>query len=747
MNINTTEWSSGPRCGVNNCRSHLWRSERGQRICQNGHVRHGDIEMADDEEDFYGGGGRRMTQASQATVVDDSDTRRLYKGPEARKLLLMAIQVVLREQVHWLMKRQFVAPEIEPLVKALYAIYSEHAVLGADRGSTRDTDGHQLPRIRLSATVSICRLACLLMRLPIYSYDFVRWIKYDRFPYLMAHNIVPNEITSRMGQGLLLPLIPSDIVSTNHIHDESKKLIDLFYRTARIDFPPVSIHSLLYKIIRDLFLPPEIYPGVLQILTDRYRQNYGLFCIEGMKSIELRVFAAVFVCTKLFYGLDNTQRRPTNVDEPAANIVDWDLWAAMVRRTWIEEETFATTNPQSVVNWDRAKVGRFLKWLDTQYYPPDDEINYEMPESKVTTRNIFRQFPRKLENLDRELETVKYHSPDRVMWIPDKSEGVDLRERNHVDYMTRRLSYMRTQYVDRAEWEDEGFEQLPSGTETDNGQFVSKYQRVPEFYVHNTDIPGGEDAGFYPSMTILQEINDVVHTSTDAFNRLPQTRHKFESDSDEWVDESDIEIGDSNIDYVHDSESDEYSDEDQVNQLVEGDEQDEAYEFISKRSDKQTPPPFPVNSKIPGPRISTTSGLSKSNKSDSTAKQTSPDISSSIDNRTEAIQEADDISDTEPAVAASTYKTRRYRGLILKPGERYPFESNHQGTYLTRLLITTGARLCCETETEVALMVSSLEKFVITATDWPEVPYKNKRNRPGSQKKNKKRNFSKHIIY
>jgi hypothetical protein len=703
--------------------------------------------MADDEEEFYGGGGRRMTQASQAMAVDDSDTRRLYKGPEARKLLLMAIQIVLREQVRWLMDRQFVTAEIEPLVKALFAVYSEHAVLAADRGPSRGVDGHQVVRIRLRATVTICLLACSLMRVPIYAYDFVRWIKYDRFPYLMAHNIVPNEITARMGQGLLMPLFSNEILSTNRIHHESKELIGLFERTAHIDFPAVAVHPLLYKMVRDLFLPPEIYPGVLQILADRYRQNYGLFRVEGIKSLEMRVFAAVFVCTKLFYGLDNTQRRPTNRDEPAANAVDWDLWASMVRRTWLEEETFATTNPQSAVRWNRAKIGRFLNWLDTQYYPPDDQIDYEMPESKVTTRNIFRQFPREQTNLDKELETVTYERvTQRTPWMPDSVEGLDLRERNHVDYLTRRPSYMGTQHIDLPEWEDEVFEQLPPGIEKDSGQFVSRSQKLPEYLVHNTDVPGGEEAGLYPSASILQEINDVVHTSTDAFDRLPRSNHKFESDTDEWIDESDIEIEGADNEYIQDSESDEYTDDEEgdeaVDGLMENEEDDETYESDSKRGKIKQPTPFPVNNKKPGPRIPPTDKPSKPGKAISSSVTSAPGASSNANLNSEATSEADATSafnanpknDKDSTASASPYRTKRYRGLILRPGERYPFEPNFQGTYFTRLLLAAGARLCCETETEIAALITSFEKSVITATDWPVVPYKNRPDGRGRKK-------------
>lgn len=738
MSTITTEWSSGPRCGVNNCRSRLWRTDRGQRICQNGHVRHGDIEMADDEEEFYGGGGRRMTQASQAVAVDDSDTRRLYKGPEARKLLLMAIQIVLREQVRWLMDRQFVSEEIEPLVKALFAIYSEHAVLAADRGPSKGPDGHPVVRIRMPSTVTICLLACSLMRVPIYGYDFVRWIKYDKFPYLMAHNIVPNEITARMGQGLLLPLVSSEILSTNRIHHESKELIKLFERTARIDFPAIAVHPLLYKMVRDLFLPPEIYPGVLQILADRYRQNYGLFRVEGIKSLEIIVFSAVFVCTKLFYGLDNTQRRPTNRDEPAATAVDWDLWASMVRRTWLEEETFATTNPQSAVHWNRAKIGRFLKWLDTQYYPPDDQIDYEMPESKVTTRNIFRQFPREQSNLDEELDTVAYERVTRkTAWTPDSVENLDMRERNNVDYLNRRPSYMKTQHADLPEWEDDVFEQLPPGTKTDNGQFVSRFQRLPEYRVHNTVVPGGEEAGLYPSATILQEINDVVHTSTDGFDRLPQSNHKFESDTDEWVDESDIEIEGADNEYIQDSESDEYTDDEEedeaANDLMEEDEEDEEdfRESHYKTEEAKLQPVFPVNEKKPGPRIPPTDKPLKPVKTISSSATPAPGTNSSGNLNSEATPEADATNTPNASgkkgkgSTAPPPQTKRYRGLILRPGERYPFEPNFQGTYFTRLLLAAGARLCCETETEIATLVTSFERSVITATDWPVVPYKN----------------------
>lgn len=47
---------------------------------------------------------------------------------------------------------------------------------------------------------------------------------------------------------------------------------------------------------------------------------------------EAQMMALVVIATKLFYPFDDVKRYPTSVREPAAQVIDWKLWAQAQRR-------------------------------------------------------------------------------------------------------------------------------------------------------------------------------------------------------------------------------------------------------------------------------------------------------------------------------------------------------------------------------------------------------------------------------
>lgn len=123
----------GPVCGVNNCRSRLWRTINGQKVCQYGHIREGDLEIDEEDGEVFTQTRRlnisTLTQSQAHSIHEISqqkklETEKLY-GTAGRNLFLRCYQHVLRAQVRWLIANKGLPRVAEKIVKELWTVYLE----------------------------------------------------------------------------------------------------------------------------------------------------------------------------------------------------------------------------------------------------------------------------------------------------------------------------------------------------------------------------------------------------------------------------------------------------------------------------------------------------------------------------------------------------------------------------------------------------------------------------------------------
>lgn len=227
----------GPICGVDNCRSRLWRIINGRRTCQYGHVMEGDVEFNDDEDDINAMGvvTRRLNLTTNATgnfqssfsisqsqrsALEANKTEKTY-GREGQVLFLKSFQYILKRQTDWLISHESFPDSYSDLVKLIWAMHLEHAdsILyphdsGADSSrnpndglnhtdsqySSGGRRGNGVNKLKLSmvSTISIHYLACLHIGLPVFSNDILRWICVDGLPYFRSHHLLPKEWQERL---------------------------------------------------------------------------------------------------------------------------------------------------------------------------------------------------------------------------------------------------------------------------------------------------------------------------------------------------------------------------------------------------------------------------------------------------------------------------------------------------------------------------------------------------------------------
>ena len=132
----------GPICGVDNCRSRLWRIIDGRRTCQYGHVMEGDVEFNDDEDDVNAMGvvTRRLNLTTNATgnfqsslslsqsqrsTLGSNKTEKIY-GKDGRLLFIKCFQYILRKQTEWLIEKENFPNSYSDLVKLIWTMHLKH---------------------------------------------------------------------------------------------------------------------------------------------------------------------------------------------------------------------------------------------------------------------------------------------------------------------------------------------------------------------------------------------------------------------------------------------------------------------------------------------------------------------------------------------------------------------------------------------------------------------------------------------
>ncbi|ANB11153.1 Rrn7p [Sugiyamaella lignohabitans] len=414
-------WVRGPVCGVDNCRSRLWRSVDGRKVCQYGHVKEG-IEVGDDDDDFLAF-GRVISRPSSRRNSSAQEKEHALIGAAAQALYFQCLQVVLRQQVKWLIEEKGVPSELEGVVRSLWTILVNQTKFGVsnmnssrassaaksdasqdesekytthndeDTGNDEDEDDYdddgdeennyrndsdtererrgrrkikteKLPEIKFGHLVVICYLGCVTIRSPVYLYDFQKWIERLEFPFIRALAYLPLEMSQKVVgthyRGLLSPEIPRD----GKLHGLLAEL-GSFYIHSGVTFPPQPVEPLLFRMIKDLLLPPEIY-----VASEKLAEALEISLLVSISNhyypqFETALFGVIIIAVRLCYGVgDEWTRVPKSYSTPASKTIDWDLWCDIMRKIWVEDDEFFDVNESDICYWDPEKSERYLSWVE-----------------------------------------------------------------------------------------------------------------------------------------------------------------------------------------------------------------------------------------------------------------------------------------------------------------------------------------------------------------------------------------------
>ena len=167
-----------------------------------------------------------------------------------------------------------------------------------------------------------------------------RWIQTEDIPYIRAIRHVPSEMKARLPGEYQRALDTETILSPDQLQTAVYRICALYTTEFGMTMPAINSPHLLFQYIKQLALPPEIYPAVKK-MNNILNFNFT-FTLASDSRIrrnatsypEAQLMALVVFATKLGYPFDSdvVKRHPRSLGEPATLRYDWKKWVELRKK-------------------------------------------------------------------------------------------------------------------------------------------------------------------------------------------------------------------------------------------------------------------------------------------------------------------------------------------------------------------------------------------------------------------------------
>ncbi|CAI6330662.1 unnamed protein product [Periconia digitata] len=346
----------GTVCGIENCRSRRYEEgEDGYLYCENGH-RKGELLAGSDDEMFE---SAARTRTRKRVDKDDKSASKYLKGAQALSMHLKCLQLILRRQVWFLVHERGLPEELEAIVHDLWALRimgleskiteqkqefdSSQAAAASDTGTETDRGPSKSPSHVLQDTpnlvdcLALCYLGIRTLRLPITPGDIHAWTTNMKMPYRGAIKLLEIDMRDQLPGTYRDVLDPNSLLSFKTLYSSLISIQAAFEDEYGIEWPPLNVPVILFRFMKELALPLEIYPATRRLAT---LLQYDFTCNSQKRKIvsvehlpEAHLIGCLVVCVKLLYPFDGARRYPTSIDEPATMKLDWNQRASIMRKS------------------------------------------------------------------------------------------------------------------------------------------------------------------------------------------------------------------------------------------------------------------------------------------------------------------------------------------------------------------------------------------------------------------------------
>ncbi|KAB8232215.1 TFIIB-type zinc finger domain-containing protein [Aspergillus alliaceus] len=381
-------------CGQEGCRETRYYLDNGLWFCRRGHQQEG--RQVEEEPDDFGTQGK--TYRVKKVVAEKGP--KTYRGRQAYSLFLQVYQLILWKQCHALVQDRGFPAQFEHVVRDLWALrletysdkinnpsegeeepefFSSQPSVGQEEPSIIKFGGKNLQWPRLVDSVGLCYLGALLMRLPVGIGDFHRMIMCGEIPYIRVTRSIPREMRDKLPQQFLSIIETTRLLKAEHLQKAVLQLSLLYRRKFGMQFPALNLPPILYRHIRRLALPIDVYSAVKRL------QDLLGFSLEFPNSFagrtrlldlpEIQVITLIVISTKLLFPFDEIKRYPASAKEPTTQVIDWKLWA-QEQRHYDSRETAGgrigkgnevLVNERDVFDMTPSQLDEYMDWYENSW--------------------------------------------------------------------------------------------------------------------------------------------------------------------------------------------------------------------------------------------------------------------------------------------------------------------------------------------------------------------------------------------
>ncbi|ABN64317.2 RNA polymerase I specific transcription initiation factor RRN7, partial [Scheffersomyces stipitis CBS 6054] len=368
-------WFRGPVCGVDNCRSRLYRSSDGLTICQFGHVMEGNIEINDDQDqvtvttrrlnvvnvDERGGYTSSPVVNSQKAISKKST--RLY-GSEARELYFKCLQMLLKKQCEIFMTLFF----SESMRDDLFQLVKTNWVKCLGITEKEEQVESKYYTVNTLDLISLIYISALQLRFQsIYINDIVKHIKSNEIPYVRTLHILPKSTLDKLPMPyhhMLQPLrLPSQLDLYHCIRINGLRL-----KVGKLDMPLNYYYPFAFKVFSDIFLFPNaidlfnVFTNLMEAisLTElSFSFTYKTTVLGVIGFPEIQILGAIVFVIKL-----------TFVSNPFKYMLHPKVWLDRLGKFEMNNEySYIKSDNSDLLDWSDDKIEKYCDWIYDHIIP------------------------------------------------------------------------------------------------------------------------------------------------------------------------------------------------------------------------------------------------------------------------------------------------------------------------------------------------------------------------------------------
>ncbi|KAL5602048.1 hypothetical protein FOBRF1_009581 [Fusarium oxysporum] len=426
----------GERCPE--CGARRWYLENGLRFCFNGHQVEGFIQFDIGDDVDAGQLGKKTKKDKE---VKEKELRHLT-GQAGKNLFLECLQLVLRQQLLWLVQSKGHREELETVVRDLWdlrirgsgallaeeetqqtgdglAIFSSQPTgtenddtpkkQGARARSWNPEDNPDWPVPRMIETLALCYLGCLLLRIPTTVGELCAWANSGRIPYKRSFYDLPEEMQDRLPsaytRALKLPLRSS--LRGIDLHNAVLDLSLSYHHNYGMVFPAINDTPTIVHFARQLTLPVETLitaRSILSVMKFSFQLPIEQSRRFHIDYPEILLMSAIVVAAKLCFPLGQHAPFLRAAGREQSIGFDWTTWYKGVQelieasQTSEKEPSFDQVTADQVTSMTTEELDQYFAHIAstidrkndseiTRFFPSENAAPPEAPPRENTEQD------------------------------------------------------------------------------------------------------------------------------------------------------------------------------------------------------------------------------------------------------------------------------------------------------------------------------------------------------------------------